>query len=440
MEKHLVVEYVPINQLKPYAGNPRIHSRQQIRQITRSLTKFGFITPVLVDEDYQIIAGHGRLLAAKELGLNVAPCICINHLSEVEKRAYLLADNKLCENAGWDPSLLRVELEYLSQIDIDIELTGFSIPEIDELLTLGNSGESEVPIPETPTPESTVTRPDDVWQLGPHRLICGDCRERQVLERLTGHRKARLVITDPPYNVRINGHAGGLGRVQHREFAMASGEMSQEAFTTFLTDSLAQFARSSLDGALHYVFMDWRHIEELLSAAQAVYGAEAMMNLCVWRKSNGGMGSLYRSQHELVFVFKKGQIPHINNVELGKNGRYRTNVWDYVGVNTFGGDRDALALHPTAKPVRLIADAMLDASKRGDIVLDGFAGAGSTLLAAEHTGRIFRGIEIDPAYVDVTARRWCDHTGEPAIHAETGQSFDEMRATRTPIDRAMETV
>ncbi len=430
MDQRLNIRYVSTATLMPYAGNPRTHSKTQIEQIARSIQAFGFINPLLIDESGQLVAGHGRLLAARELGLVTVPCIRIEHLTEAEKRAYLLADNKLAENAGWNPALLRVELDYLLQVDVDIdvELTGFSMPEIDNLLKVGVMPEDEeTPPPPLPPSGKVCTRPGDLWQLGPHRLLCGDCREPAVIRRLMGEAKARMCFTDPPYNVPIDGHARGLGKIRHPDFAMASGELSPEAFTEFLQTSLGQLASASLAGALHYVCMDWRHLKELLGAGEAVYSR--LINLCVWNKSNGGMGSLYRSKHELILVFKAGQGPHLNHVELGRHGRYRTNVWDYPGVNAFGGDRDeALALHPTVKPVRMIADAILDASRRGDIVLDGFAGAGSTLLAAERTGRIFHGVEIDPRYVDVTLRRWQAATGEQAIHADSGQPFDDRRA------------
>lgn len=239
-----------------------------------------------------------------------------------------------------------------------------------------------------------------------------------------------MIITDPPYNVPIDGHARGLGKTKHADFAMAYGEMDAEVFTYFLTESLGQLARCSGDGALHYVFIDWRHLYELLSATHKVY--DEYINLCIWAKTNGGMGSFYRSQHELIFVFKHGKAPHLNNVQLGEYGRYRTNVWSYPGVNAFGPERDeALTMHPTVKPVQLVADAILDATHRNDIVLDGFLGSGTTLIAAEQTGRIGYGIEIDPRYVDVALQRWMALTGEMPTLALTKQTFDEAAANRS---------
>ena len=234
-----------------------------------------------------------------------------------------------------------------------------------------------------------------------------------------------MVFTDPPYNVPIDGHVSGLGSVKHREFAMASGEMSETEFTKFLTDVLGNLAKFSADGAIHYVCMDWAHLRELLNAGHAVY--DELKNICVWAKTNGGMGSLYRSQHEMVAVFKSGTAPHINNVELGRHGRYRTNVWTYAGMNTFGAERDeALAMHPTVKPVALVEDAVLDCSDRNGVVVDAFLGSGTTLIAAESAGRRCFGLELDPEYVDLIIRRWQKMTGESAVHAESGLSFDVL--------------
>jgi len=419
----LNIEYIAIRRLLPYVRNARKHSRQQISQIAKSIQAFGFINPVLIDNKCVLIAGHGRVLAAQELGLSNM------HLSEAEKRAYILADNKIAENAAWDEDLLRVELTYLTEveIDLDVEVTGFSISEIDILLNTDINLETENPPP--PPPANPISREGDLWQLGRHRVICGDCRKPSVIDQLMANKRVWMVITDPPYNVPIDGHTGGLGKIKHNNFAMACGEMSAKEFNLFLSNSLKQLARVSLDGALHFVFMDWRHITELLDAAKPIY--QEQINLCVWNKTNGGMGSFYRSQHELVFVFKKGKAPHINNVQLGQNGRYRTNIWIYPGVNSFGSERDeVLTLHPTVKPVQLIADAILDASKRGDIILDGFLGSGSTILAAEQTGRVSYSVEIDPRYVDVALNRWMAMTGNMPTLDSDGRTFEDVTSDR----------
>jgi DNA modification methylase len=431
MNNDLSIQYIPTDRVVPYARNARTHSRDQIKQVANSITKFGYINPVIMDEKKMIIAGHARVLAAREIGLDRIPVIRVDHLTEAEKRAYILADNRIAENAGWDQDLLRIELEFLARvhIDVDVELTGFSTPDIDIILNPPDEDDMEEAPPPPPDAENTITRTGDLWQLGPHRLICGDVRDPSVVTSVMDGKSARMVITDPPYNVAINGHVCGQGQIKHEEFTMASGEMSMDEFVDFLVASLFLLAQASMDGSLHYIFMDWRHMQELMAAGNRVY--YVLVNLCVWAKTNGGMGSFYRSQHELVFVYRKGVKSHINNVELGKHGRYRTNVWSYPGVNTFGEGRDeALAMHPTVKPVRLVMDAILDASKRGDIILDGFLGSGTTLIAAERTGRICYGIEIDPRYVDVALLRWMKAGGQAPVHLNSGKTFDELASGR----------
>ena len=431
MKDDLAIEYRPTDGLVPYARNARTHTPAQIRQVAKSIRRFGYINPVAIDENGMIMAGHARVLAAKEIGLARLPVIRIGHLTEAEKCAYILADNRIAENASWDQDLLRVELEYLARIDVDIdvELTGFSTPDIDIILNPPHEGDLEDAPPLPPDAANTVSCPGDLWQLGPHRLICGNCRDPDVISRLMGGQVARMVFTDPPYNVPVDGHICGLGHIKHPEFAMASGEMSSEEFLEFLGATLMPLSMACMDGSLHYICMDWRHMQELMTACNRVY--DTMVNLCVWAKTNGGMGSFYRSQHELIFIYKKGTTPHLNNIDLGKHGRYRTNVWSYAGVNAFGEGRDeALAMHPTVKPVSLVKDAILDASKHGDIILDGFLGSGTTLIAAEQSGRICHGIELDPRYVDVTLQRWIRAGGQIPVHAQTGKTFDALATIR----------
>lgn len=427
MSINLQIEKISTDSINPYANNPRKHSPAQVKQIAKSIENAQFINPILIDQQGSIIAGHGRYLAAQYLGLELIPAIRVDHLSDEQIRAYRIADNKLVENSEWDDDLLRVELEYLSHIDLDIELTGFCTPEIDVLLDEQVSSATKETLPSPPA--KPVTTEGDIWVLGQHRILCGDCRTPESLQRLMNGDLARIVITDPPYNVRINGHARGLGKFQHNDFQMASGELSPAEFTRFLNESFTSFVAHSCDGSLHYLFMDWRHMKELLKAASDIY--DSHLNLCVWAKTNGGMGSMYRSQHELVFVFKKGKAPHINNIQLGQYGRYRTNVWQHPGVSSFGADRDeALNVHPTVKPTQLIADAILDASNRHDIVLDGFLGSGTTILAAEQAGRIAYGLEIDPKYVDVALRRWMTLTGDTPTLEDTGESFHQVAKKR----------
>lgn len=402
------VTSIAIRDLTPWARNARTHSKKQVRQIADSIERFGFTNPVLIDETRTILAGHGRVEAAKLLGLNEVPCLRLDYMTETEKRAYVLADNKLALNAGWDEDLLAAELGALmsDDLDFDVGITGFSIPEIDSLM--------ETVAPEEPgdpdddvVPEHAPVRvqPGDIWQLGRHRLICGDALDGQVVADLMAGEVARMVFTDPPYNVPIEGHVGNSGKTQHREFAMASGEMSVAQFSAFLERAFRNLADYSVDGSIHFICMDWRHMGEILAAGQGVF--DEMKNLIVWAKDNGGMGTFYRSRHELIFVFKKGTAPHINTFELGQHGRYRTNVWQYRGVNTMrAGRMEELALHPTVKPVQMIADAMRDVSGRGDIVLDLFGGSGSTLIAAEKTGRQGYLCELDMIYCDRILARW----------------------------------
>jgi DNA modification methylase len=429
---NLNISYYPIAQLTAAKRNARKHSRKQIGQIADSIRTFGWTNPVLVDDQNTIVAGHGRLEAARLLNLTEVPVVRLSHLTPEQVRAYALADNRLAELAGWDKELLSLELGELMELELsfDIEITGFEMGEID--LLLGTDVPTGQP-PEPPLPDAParpVTRPGDVWLLGDHRLICGDALDPVTYDRLMAGGKADLVICDPPFNVKIDGHVSGLGKVRHREFAMASGEMSEARFIAFLTRAFRHFSEHSRDGSLSFQFMDWRHAYEILTAGREVYGE--LKNICVWNKDNGGMGSLYRSKHELVFVFKNGSGPHINNIELGRFGRYRTNVWDYAGMNSKHKEREeALALHPTVKPVAMFADAILDCSNRGDIVLDAFLGSGTTLLAAERTGRISRGIEIDPAYVDVAITRWQQMTGNEANLEGAHETFAEISGQRT---------
>ena len=427
------IVYRPIEELRPYPRNARTHSNGQIRQIADSIARFGFNTPVLVSDEDEIIAGHGRVRAAKLLGLAEAPTLKLSHLSKSQRRAYMLPDNKLALNAGWDSEILAIEFQALIDDGFEVELTGFSLAEID--FVLDEARESDPAAPSSPEdatphyPDQVVSRLGDLWRIGRHQLLCGDARDPDGYQVLVGDERADLVFTDPPYNVPIDGHVCGSGAIKHREFAMAVGEMSEAAFIQFLSDSLSPMARACRDGAIAFVCMDWRHMGELLAAGRVAFSE--LKNLCVWNKTNGGMGSFYRSKHELVFVWKVGSAPHVNSFGLGDTGRYRTNVWDYAGVSALSSHRrEELAMHPTVKPVALVADAIRDCSKRGDIVLDGFGGSGSTLVAAEKTGRRARLIEYDPGYCDVIVNRWQTLTGKRATLAETGEAFEDVAHAR----------
>jgi DNA modification methylase len=420
----------PTRSLRPYAGNARTHSPKQIKQIARSIERFGFNNPVLVDDDDQIIAGHGRVEAAKLLGLKTVPTVRLSHLSETEKKAYILADNRLAEKAGWDNEVLAIELQGLIDLGFDVLLAGFEPAQVD-ILVEGIGDESEQP--ENVVPEENSGPPvsllGDVWMLGKHILLCGDSTSAATYKLLMDDDKAEFVFTDPPYNVKIDGNVSGLGRVKHREFPIASGEMSESQFTAFLSSVYAPLCKYSTDGSIHQICMDWRHMREMLAAGDANYSE--LKNVCIWNKTNAGMGTFYRSKHEFIFVWKNGSAPHLNTFELGQYGRHRTNVWDYEGVNTMrAGRMDELAMHPTVKPVAMVADAIKDCSKRGSLILDPFCGSGTILIAAEKTGRRARAIELDPKYVDVAIRRWEQYTGKSARLAPMGETYDEMSKAR----------
>jgi len=429
----LSVVYFEPKDLKPYPRNARRHSSKQIRQIADSIRTFGFTNPILIDAHNMILAGHGRVEAAKILNMATVPCVRIETVTPDQRRAYVLADNKLALNAGWDQEILAIELQGLVDLGYDMTVTGFSLAEADFILDAARDGATDTPAgPEDVIPrvtEDTVTRMGDLWRLGRHQLICGDARNVDDYDRLLAGETVDLIFTDPPYNVPIDGHVCGSGRIRHREFAMGVGEMSSSSFTAFLTETLGAAAKRCRDGAIAFVCMDWRHMSELLAAGRATFSE--LKNLCVWNKTNGGMGSFYRSKHELVFVFKVGTAPHVNSFGLGDTGRYRTNVWDYPGISSMGtGRMDELSMHPTVKPAALVADAIRDCSRRGDIVLDRFGGSGTTLIAAETCGRAARLIEYDPAYCDTIVLRWERMTGKPAILSSTDKFFEDVAAAR----------
>ncbi|WP_260929350.1 site-specific DNA-methyltransferase [Novosphingobium sp. 9] len=426
--------------LIPYAHNARKHSKAQIKQIAKSIERFGFTNPVLISDDGQIVAGHGRVEAAKQLGMKTVPTITLSNLTEAERRAYVLADNKLALNAGWDKDMLAIELQGLLDLEFDLEYTGFSLAEIDLAIDAACEADPEArDAPEDAIPtvaEEPVSRHGDIWLLGRHRLLCSDARSQEDFIRLMGDERADVVFTDPPYNVKVDGNVCGLGTVKHREFAFASGEMSEREFATFLAITLTNMSAYMRDGAIAFVCMDWRHMGEMLTAGRIAF--TELKNLIVWNKTNGGMGTFYRSKHELIFAFKHGTTAHTNSFGLGNTGRYRTNVWDYAGISSMGAERDQeLAMHPTVKPVALIADALRDCSRRGEIVLDAFGGSGSTLIAAEKTGRKARIIEYDPLYCDTILRRWQALTGKRATLVATGQTFEDVadeRAVQACVD------
>lgn len=420
----LKIELVDLNSVRAYKNNARTHSKAQVRQLARSIGQNGWTSPMLLDGNLEIISGHARKQAAELLGLQTVPVIILRGLNEPQKRALRIADNKIAANASWDLELLKIELSQIVIEDPELEL-GFEVGEIDHILSTSVDPIEEV-VPAAP--ETAVSRPGDHWRMGAHAFIVGDCAEPAVMAQLMEGQRADAAFLDPPYNDPAN-KIGNSGKVKHRPIAGAAGELSVEAFTATLERWLAACAAATRDGGVHFVCMSHAHVEEVLAAGRAVYGAR--LNICVWRKSNAGLGALYRSAHELVFVYRVGAAQHLNNVQMGKHGRNRPNVWDAQSVNTFGGSRQQdLALHPTVKPTQLVADAIMDVTRRGDIVLDGFLGSGTTLLACERTGRICRGTEIDPIYADVIIDRFKTATGIEAVLAETGETFAQVRARR----------
>jgi DNA modification methylase len=426
--KPLNIVYKQTTDLVENPNNARIHPPLQMRRLEAAIREFGFINPVIVDRSGQIQAGHARVAAAKKIGIEKVPTIAVEELTEDQFRAYALADNKLAERAGWDKEILAIELQRLALNNtFDITMTGFEIPEVDLILQEANAEQDNDDVVDIDEAARPVTQTEDLWLLGKHRILCGNALAEASFKTLMSNRRAHMIFVDPPFNVKIDQNVCGKGSIRHREFVMASGEMSEAEFVAFLTTSLRLLARNSIAGSVHFIFQDWRHASELLAAGRQIY--ETLLNVCVWVKDNGGMGSFYRSQHELVFVFRNGKGPHRNNIQLGQFGRNRTNVWPYPGVSTQskqGNEGNLLALHPTVKPVQLVADAILDCSARGDIVLDSFLGSGTTLIAAERVGRVCYGMEIDPIYVDVAIRRWQRLTGDRAVHAVTKKYFDDL--------------
>tara|TARA_A200000113_G_scaffold223320_1_gene238670 strand:- start:1959 stop:3266 length:1308 start_codon:yes stop_codon:yes gene_type:complete len=420
----LQIEYLHPCELLDY--HRQLHkTNKQIEKTKGMIETCSLVTPIIVDKGNTIIVGWHLAEAARQLGMDSVPVIRVDHLDEKQVRVLRIAYDRIAEEAEWDKAELAAEFAELEILLPDLTVLGFELDEINLVLDIVADSDLDDAMPEV-ADGPAITKLGDLWTLGEHKLFCGDATIGDSYAALLGDEKAQMCFTDAPYNVRIAGHVCNSGKVKHREFAEASGEMNIEQFTDFLKKPHKHMATYSLDGAIIYSCMDWRHMREIMDAAE--YAELTMLNLCCWRKDNAGMGSLYRSQHELVFVFKHGTAKHINNVELGKHGRYRTNVWDYPGVNSFGGGRmDELKLHPTVKPAAMVVDAIKDCSKRGGIILDPFGGSGTTLIAAEKAGRMARLIELDPLYCDVTIRRWQELTGQNAVHAETGEIFNETQ-------------
>lgn len=432
------IEFRRTSDLKPNPRSARKHPKRKIHKIAAWIKTIGWTRPIVINGNRVIVCGHALWEAAKYLGIEQVPTIRLTGVSEDVLRAYAIADNRLVELAGWDEPILAIELQHLLSIecdDLEITMSGFEVPEIDLIIDrVQAKAEKEDVGWQAEFARVPITETGDLYQLGKHKIFCGDARYEKGYEDLLGRQRASAVWADPPFNVQIAGNVSGKGAVRHREFAMASGEMTDLEFVSFLDRFLRNVRAFSIEGSIHYICIDWRHVDALIRAGKPIY--DALLNICVWIKDNGGMGSFYRSQHEFVVVFRKGK-GHRNNIQLGRFGRNRTNVWEYPGVVTQskqGDEGNLLSLHPTVKPVAMVADAILDCTKRGEIILDPFLGSGTTLLAAERVGRICYGIEIDPIYVDVAIRRWQAQTGEPAVHVATGECFDDIAALKEPVD------
>jgi DNA modification methylase len=422
---HPHIEMVPRQSLRPDPKNPRKHPKRQLAQLSRVIARVGFLVPIIADETDLIVAGAGRWAAAELLDLEEVPVIRASFVSEEDRRAFALADNRMSELSEWDEDLLRAELEHLFEQGFDITFTGFELADLD--LGVVPSEEEEPAIPMIDA-GNVVSRLGDLWVIGQHRLYCGNARDSTSYEALLGDELAAMMFSDAPYNVPIHRHVSGLGQVRHREFAEASGEMSPPEFTAFQRAVFRNCVRFSRDGSIHFSCMDWRHMREILDAADGVY--TELEQLVVWMKDNAGMGAFYRSQHELIFVFKSGRGRHVNNFGLGGRGRHRTNVWTYAGANTFRKGRDQdLEAHPTVKPVAMVADAILDCSNRDDLILDPFSGSGTTLIAAHRTKRRGAAIEIDPVFVDTSLQRLAAVSGLVPV-LEDGRNYEEVAADR----------
>jgi len=444
LKNALEIVYLPATAIKPSPHAARQHSAAQRRKLKAILTRFGQVLPLPMDATTgTLVNGHAVFDALLELGHDEIAVVRLENRSEADIRALHLALNRVGQDAVWDDAKLRGEFEYLISVGFDLDLTGFEAVEIDMALSIDTPTAAVVEEEEAedvaPGKGPTVAQLGDIFHLGPHKVGCGDARDAAFIGKLAAGKPIACVFSDPPYNVPIDGFVSGLGKTRHREFAMGTGEMSREQFVAFLRVTVAAVTPVLVDGAILYLCMDWRHGGELCEAA--VQNGLEQKNLCVWVKSNAGMGSFYRSQHELIYVFKHGEGRHQNHFGLGAGGRNRSNVSHYRGVNAFGKDRmDLLGVHPTVKPVAMIADALRDVTRRGDLVLDVFLGSGSTLVAAEETGRICIGVELDPAYADVAIRRWQKRTGKDAVHAHTGETFDAIAERTARLTVPMEAV
>ncbi len=419
---------VPIEQLQPAKRRARKPGKDHLANVMKCLRELGQVSPILIDRDHRIVDGHIVVEALRQLAATHVVAVPLDHLNEEQVRLVRIALNKLAEGSTWELEELRAELGELQLAGYDLTNAGFTLPELDIILqppTEGGGIAVNDAVEEPPA--EPVSRPGDLWLLGPHRLLCGDALVAQSYASILGEEKAAACFTDCPWNIPIEGFVSGLGVKKHKNFKMAAGEMSAEAFQEFVDTFSRLIAEHLEDGGVVYSCIDWRSHDRIVLGGERA--GLKHINTIVWNKGSGGMGGLYRSAHELIPLLCKGKTSKTNNVELGRHGRDRTNVWNYPGANRPGSSAaQALKHHPTPKPVEMVEDALFDVTRRGELVLDPFMGSGTTLLAAEQSGRIAVGIELDPAYVDVCGRRWQEMTGEDAVNVHTRRTFNETAA------------
>ena len=426
----LTFEYVSIDDLSLPARTLSQPNDRQHRQLMASIAEFGFIAPLVISRGNEVIVGEKRLAAARELGLTHVPVVRANTLTPLQIRQYRIADNRLNELRLWDADALKAELDEIIVLDpdVNIEALGYEVAEFDVAVQVVTEGEDPADISPEP-PAEPQSRPGDIWEIDGHRLGCGDARDADFLHQLLGADRPSCVFADPPFNRKVIGDLGGKGRIKHPEFVMASGEMSEATFQQFQIDWLVQAVAVAQPGALIYVASDWRALHATLTAAQAA-GLE-QINFCTWELTSPRLGSFYRSACEYFPVWRKPGGKSRNNVMLGRSGRHRSNCWHYPGANSFGAGRATLHLHPTVKPLALVMDVLLDCTARGEVILDPFSGSGTTLLAAQRTGRKARVVELDPRYVDVAVRRYQDVFGRTPRLQGSGLTLDEL-ASKPP--------
>jgi hypothetical protein len=423
-----VVTDLPLGVIQPYKQNPREHPEKQLKMLEASLRRSRYMSPLLLTAAHILIAGHARYLVAQRVGLATVPVIVLPHLSDADAVALRIADNAISEKGAWSLDLLSKEIQLLSSLDLDfkpIEI-GFETPEVDRII-LGRSQITEADdIPPVTSFADCIARPGDVFTIGNHSIACGDARDRTLIGGILAGTQAGAVITDMPWNLPAN-FISNKGRNKFSDFMMVSGEMTDQQFRTFTAEALEVQSEFSRPGALVFQFIDWRSVDMMISTGKVQFGH--LINICVWVKQNGRMGSPYRSRHEFVCVFRNKGGKSIDNVQLGVFGRNRTNVWEYQAPSAFGSDRDQNEMHPTCKNVQMIADAILDCTDRGEIVLDPFLGSGTVVLAAHQTGRVGIGIELDPRYVDLAVRRAEKAVGSVARSSD-GLTVAELRDLR----------